>query len=200
MHARGPLLGRTIQPQLHALGSAIDSFQHASASGRAIEVIQCYLEDAVAAEKSFERQLRDFAREGSSNQIHAMFSQHADETRRQYERLTERLKAMGGESSAAKSFIAHLVGLTPKLAQFGHDVMDRITQNLMIAFAMENSEVAMYEALIAVSESAADRQTTELARTIQAEERAMAEKVWEHLPATALSAFDKMAGAEQLTH
>jgi ferritin-like metal-binding protein YciE len=178
--------------------SALDSFQRSE--GTAGESIQSYIEDAIAAEKSFETQLRDFAEEGSSDQSHALFLRHADETRRQYESLIMRLKELGGDPSGAKSFIAHLVGLAPKLAQLGHDVMDRLTQNLMLAFAVENCEIAMYESLIAVAGEAGDRPTAELARSIQAEEHATAEEIWERLAPTALSAFHKMAGAEQLTH
>ncbi len=178
--------------------SALDSFR--SAGGTSTESIRAYLEDAIAAEKSFETQLRDFAKEGSSDQSQQLFLQHADETRVQYQRLSERLKELGGEPSGAKSFLAHLVGMSPKLAQMGHDVMDRLTQNLIIAYSVENCEIAMYEALIAVAEEAGDPATAQLARSIQAEERATAEKVWQRLPATALSAFHKMAGQEQLAH
>lgn len=178
--------------------SALDSFGRVEESSR--ESIAEYLEDAIAAEKSFEKQLSDFAEEGSSDQSHELFLRHADETRMQYERLTLRLQELGGDPSGAKSFLAYLVGLAPKLAQMGHDVMDRLTQNLIMAFAIENCEVAMYEALIAVAESVGDRPTAELARSIQAEEQATAEKVWQRLAPTALSAFNKMAGAEQLTH
>ncbi|HTW65431.1 MAG TPA: DUF892 family protein [Bryobacteraceae bacterium] len=178
--------------------SALDSFRRAQRS--ASESIKAYLEDAIAAEKSFEGQLRHFAGQGSGEQIHSVFLQHAEETRLQCERLTARLKDLGGDPSGAKSFIAHLVGLSPQLAQLGHDVMDRLTQNLMIAYAVENSEMAMYESLMAVSEWAGDRPTLELARSIKAEERAWADKIWQRLSPTALSAFHKMAGAEQLTH
>ena len=178
--------------------SALDAYR--GSDGNAGESIRSYLEDAIAAEKSFESQLRGFAEEGSSDQSHALFLQHALETRRQYERLTARLKELGGDASGAKSVLAHLVGLSPKLAQLGHDIMDRLTQNLMIAFAVENCEVAMYESLSVVCEEAGDRPTAELARSIQAEERETAEKVWKRLAPTALSAFDKMAGAEQLAH
>ena len=178
--------------------SALDAFQQTDETSR--ETIQAYLEDAIAAEKSFEQQCRDFAGGGSSDQNRELFLRHADETRVQYERLTARLKELGGDESGAKSFFAHLVGLSPKLAQMGHDIMDRLTQNLMIAFAVENCEMAMYEALIAAAEAGGDRPTAELARSIQAEEKATAQKVWQRLAPTALSAFNKMAGAEQLAH
>lgn len=178
--------------------SALDSFSRTDETAR--KSIQAYLEDAIAAEKSFEKQLRDFAEEGSSDQSHSLFLRHAEETRLQYERLIGRLKELGGDPSGAKSFLAHLVGLSPKLAQIGHDVMDRMTQNLIMAFAVENCEVAMYESLSAVAEVAGDSPTANLARSIQAEEQATADKVWQRLTPTALSAFNKMAGAEQLTH
>jgi len=178
--------------------SALDSFHRSSMDKQ--EALKAYLQDAIAAEKNFETQLRGFAKEGSGNEIHALFLQHADETKRQYERLTRRLEEIGGSPSTAKTFIAHLVGMSPKLGQVGHDVMDRLTQDLIITFAVENCEVAMYEALIAVAEAVDDTQSAELARSIQAEERATAEKVWQRLSPTALSAFNKMSGKEELAH
>jgi ferritin-like metal-binding protein YciE len=48
----------------------------------------------------------------------------------------------------------------------------------MMAFAVENAEVAMYEALMIAAETVGDDVTADLARRIQAEERATAEKVW----------------------
>lgn len=169
------------------------------ATEKAVKTIKSYLEDAIAAEKSLETRLRGFADEGSGDQIHHLFLQHADETRIQYERLTRRLTELGGEPSAAKSFPAHLVGLSPKLAQLGHDTVDRVTQNLMMAYAVENCEIAMYESLIAVAEAAGDEDTVELARAIQEEERQTAEKVWKFISPWADAAFKKLAGAEQLT-
>lgn len=166
---------------------------------KAVRFIKSHLEDAIAAEKSFETQLRGFAAEGSGEQVHQLFLQHADETRVQYERLTRRLTELGGEPSAAKTFLAHLAGLSPKLAQLGHDTVDRVTQNLMIAYAVENCEIAMYESLIAVAEAAGDEDTAELARAIQDEERTTAERVWKLIAPWADTAFKKLAGAEQLT-
>jgi len=131
------------------------------------EVIRRYLEDAIAAEKSFETQLQGFAREGDDEEVNAMFAIHAAETRRQYERLTARLEALGGSPSTAKSFLAHLFGLTPKTAQVGHAPQERTTQNLIMAFTVENSECAMYEALAAAAEAAGDD-----ARTRRAEQEA----------------------------
>ena len=168
------------------------------ATERAVKVIRRYLEDAIAAEKTFEDQLRGFAKEGSSEQVHRVFLQHADETHDQCERLTRRLDELGGSPSEAKSFLAHLFGVAPKIAQVGHDTVDRVTQNLMIAYAVENSEIAMYESLIAVAQAAGDDETALLARDIQQQEIEAADKVWRLISPWAQTSFNKLAGAEQV--
>jgi ferritin-like metal-binding protein YciE len=156
------------------------------------DVIKRYLEDAIAAEKSFETQLQGMAKEGDDPAAQAAFHHHALETKTQYERLTARLEALGGSTSTAKSILAHIFGLSPKTAQIGHEKEERTTQNLMIAFAVENSEIAMYESLIAVAEAAGDTETATLARQIQAQEKATAEKVWNLIPNAAVTAFHRV--------
>ena len=64
----------------------------------------------------------------------------------------------------------------------------------MMAFAVENSELAMYEALASVAEAAGDSDTSALARSIQQEERATAEKIWRLLPEAALEAYGRLTG------
>src|SRR3954452_14513362 len=123
------------------------------------DVIRRYLEDAIAAERSFETQLEGFAREGDDEEVKAVFAVHSTETRRQYERLTARLEELGGSPSTTKGFLAHIFGLTPKTAQVGHEPEERTTQNLIIAVTVENSECAMYGALAAAVEPAGDDAT-----------------------------------------
>ena len=158
------------------------------------DVIKRYLEDAIAAEKSFETQLQGFANEGDDAVAKAAFHQHALETKQQYDRLTARLESLGGSTSGVKSFLAHVFGLSPKAAQIGHEKEERTTQNLMMAYAVENSEMAMYEALATVAEAAGDSQTATLAREIQAEEKATAEKVWKLIPSSAVESFERLTG------
>ena len=152
--------------------------------------INRYLEDAIAAEKSFETQLRGFAKEATFDEARGLFEQHADETKRQYEDLTARLDALGGSTSTLRSFLAHVFNSAPKMAQLGHEDEERTTQDLMMAFAVENAEVAMYEALIVAAETVGDDATAELARRIQAQERATADKVWSAIAPSALESFE----------
>jgi ferritin-like metal-binding protein YciE len=159
-------------------------------------VIRRYLEDAIAAERSFETQLRAFAKEADDDEVMTAFAAHADETKLQLERLTARLDNLGGSPSTAKSFLAHLFALTPKTAQIGHQQEERTTQNLIIAYTVESSENAMYEALQAVAEAAGDVETQRLAQQIQREEQAAAAKFWGFLRSRAKIAFNLLTATE----
>ena len=164
-----------------------------------IDVIKRYLEDAIAAERSFETQLEGFSKEGDDQIAQSLFRQHAIETKRQHERLTARLETLGGSPSGAKSLLAHIFGVSPKAASLGHEKEERTTQDLMMAFAVENSELAMYEALATVAEAAGDTITASLAREIQAEEKATAEKVWKLLPSAAEESFRRITGENSIS-
>jgi ferritin-like metal-binding protein YciE len=174
--------------------SFLEAINMATESAR--DVIIRYLEDAIAAEKSFESELRTFAKAGDQPEAKSAFEQHADETRRQHERLTARLESLGGKPSTAKSFMAHLFGMAPSPAQIGHEPAEKNTQHLIIAYAVENSEIAMYEALATVCSAAGDAETERLVREIQAEERTAAEKIWNALPRSARDSFHKVTGGK----
>lgn len=163
------------------------------------EAIQRYLQDAIAAEQNFETQLRAFAAESEYPEVKQVFAQHAEETKGQHERLTARLEALGGKPSGMKSFLAHLFGLTPMAAQLGHDASERATQDLVMAFAVENSEVAMYESMATAAAACGDTETEQLARAIQQEERAAAEKVWGLVATVARRSFEKVTGSGAAT-
>ncbi len=158
------------------------------------DVMRRYLSDAIAAEKSFETQLRTFAKDTDQGPAQMVFTQHADETKRQHERLTERLEALGGSTSTVKSFLAHLFSIAPKAAQFGHDEAEKGTQDLIAAYAVENSEIAMYEALAVSAAACGDSETERLARAIQEEERQARDKVWNLIAPSAQDSFGKVTG------
>jgi ferritin-like metal-binding protein YciE len=171
--------------------SAADSFRAELAKGKtAKDLLQTYLEDAIAAEKSFETQLRGFSKEAQDATVGQMFEQHAAETKDQYLQLTSRLEQLGGSTSALKSFLAHLFNFAPKIAQIGHDDQEKQTQDLMMAFAVENAEIAMYESLAEVSRVAGDSQTEALALQIQKQERSTADKVWAQIAPAARRAME----------
>jgi ferritin-like metal-binding protein YciE len=176
--------------------SAADSFQAELDKGTSSkDILIRYLEDAIAAEKSFESQLLGFSKEVENITVQALFQEHAEETREQYTVLTQRLEELGGSTSAVKGFLAQMFGMAPKIAQIGHNTYERQTQDLMMAFAVENAEVAMYESLALVAELAGDTQTATLARQIQQQEKETAEKVWAQVAPAARRAMHVVPAA-----
>jgi ferritin-like metal-binding protein YciE len=156
------------------------------------DIIVRYLQDAIAAENAFESQLEGFSKEGDDTTVQQLFEQHRRETRLQIERLTARLHDLGESPSGMKSFMAHLFSFAPKTASLGHEESERTTQNLMMAYAVENSEVAMYESLATVAEAIGDQKTAFLAREIQQEEQQTAQKVWNHIAPSARRSLEKL--------
>jgi ferritin-like metal-binding protein YciE len=71
-----------------------------------------------------------------------------------------------------------MFNLAPKIAQIGHDRYERQTQDLMMAYAVENAEVAMYESLAQAAQLVGDKRTEQLARQIQQQEKQTADRVW----------------------
>ncbi len=172
-------------------GSAAASFAEEVAKGKGPrERISVYLTDAIAAEKSFETQLNGFAKENEGSRAAILFADHAGETRRQYEQLTQRLERLGASPSSGKTLLAHLFNAAPKIAQMGHDADDRLTQDLMMAFAVENAEVAMYQSLAVAAKSVGDAETEQMARAIQQQERETGEKVWAEIAPAARQAIE----------
>jgi ferritin-like metal-binding protein YciE len=100
---------------------------------------------------------------------------HADEARQQSELLRSRLQALGGSASASKSILAQAFSKPPAAVQMG---VERTTQNLILAFAMENAGVAMYEALRIAAGMAGDAETVSTIERIQTQEQEAAEKMW----------------------
>jgi len=161
-----------------------------------VGVVRRYLQDAIAAETGFESQLRSFAHEGDDFEVQALFFGHAAETSRQVERLTARLQELGGSPAGAKSPLAHLFSSAPKIAQATHKPEERIVQNLIMAFCVENGERAMYEALATTARIAGDGATERLALEIAAEETTTAEKIWHFLPSRSKIAFNVLTAGE----
>jgi ferritin-like metal-binding protein YciE len=154
--------------------------------------------DAISAEKSFEAQLQRFAKDVENEATKTVFTQYARETKQQYERLANRLHSLEGSAPGAKSFLAHVFGLNLKSAQVGAEKGERTTQELMMAYAVESSESAIYECLATMAEAAGDAETAQLARTIQSEKRVMAQETWKLLPASALDVYKRATGSRSV--
>ncbi len=161
-----------------------------------IEVLRRYLEDAVAAEKTFESQLRSFAAEGDDDEVQAAFAVQARLIAVQITKLTARLEQFGGSPSTAKSLLGKFFGFAPKTAQLTHREEERLTQNLMMAYTAEMSQVALYEALAVTARLALDEQTAQLAHDFSLEKRKAAAEFWHFIPSRAKIAFNMLTAGE----
>lgn len=156
-------------------------------------ILRRYLADAIAAEQSSVERMEEMSGEGDHLPAKQLFAQHADQARTQVERLRARLDALGGSPSELKAVVAHLIALVPKIVHKGHDESEISTQNLVLGYALENGEIAMYEALAAIAAAAGDLQTEQLARDIQKEERHAAQMIWNLIAASARDSYGKIS-------
>jgi ferritin-like metal-binding protein YciE len=156
-----------------------------------VDVLNRYLRDAIAAEESYEAQFERFVSQDEFPEIKSVYRRYASEIRNHRERLAVRLEGLGGSVATGKGLLAHFLRLTPKTLQHGRVKEGARLENAVLAFAIENSEVALYEVLANVAEAAGDSETVALTRSIQQEIRTSAAQTWEILPATALRTLSK---------
>ena len=139
------------------------------------EQIVKYLTDAHGLEEQSLRSLQASAKSADDAALKAVFEQHLAETRRQQERIAERLRALGGEPSTVKDTGNALIS-------FGKGVVDTLRKdnagkNLRDAYIGEAVEIISYQLLIATAKRGDDHETVALAESILAEERAAQEKL-----------------------
>jgi ferritin-like metal-binding protein YciE len=161
-----------------------------------MELIRGYLSDAIASEKAVEAQLRSFAQDGDDDEVKALFAAHAQETRSQYERLTNRVRELGGDVPDVKEPTGRGLGLGPAAAHIGHIQEERTVQNTIVAYTVEASEYAMYEVLSLLAHTAGDDITARLATEIQAEEMRTAQKLFHFLQTRSIIAYNMLTVTE----
>jgi len=162
------------------------------------ERIVRYLQDAHAAETGIDDVLDGFINDTDDPNIKAIFQQHKVETRSQAERLEARLRALGETPSGGKGFLNMIMAKMSELMHGAHDEYDKNTQNLIKAYATEHLERGMYESLYAYASAVGDQETAQLARQIQAEEEATAQKLFpliQQYAKTALAGTEGTGGA-----
>src|ERR1700761_3451294 len=155
------------------------------------EVIVRYLQDAEAAERTFEDALASVSKTGDQPQVQSALANMSRIARTQHERLESRIEALGASRSTAKSALAHALGFAPMLAQAGQTPSEKNTQHLMIVIAAAAAETAMYEALATAAAAAGDTATEQLARQLPSEERQDYQNAAVLLRESAISAFEQ---------
>lgn len=154
-----------------------------------------YLQDANAAEVGILEMLEDAV--GLLDEpAKAIVSEHLEKTKSQARRLEQRLEALGGDRSGSKGFMNTIMAKIGSKMDVGHDEIDRQTMCLIKLYATEHLERGMYESMAAFAESIGDSETAQLAREIQKEEEAAAEKVYPLIKEYACEAIGATANAD----
>ena len=189
VHAAGQASARDPRTTFH--------FQHALASAReeqpmfGQDVIVRYLQDAEAAERTFEDALASLSKTGDQPEVQSALATMSQKARTQHERIQTRIEALGGRRSTIKSALAHALGFAPMLAQMGESPGQKSTQDLVIVIAAAAAESAMYQALATSAALAGDTKTEQLARQLQSEERQDYEQAAALLRESAVQAFQE---------
>jgi len=150
-----------------------------------------YLDDAWALEKTLVTTLKDMADEVNDSGVRALFLEHRAITHQHEENLEARLRALGKEPSRTKSFLNQIGGKMGDMLHGAHDEYDKTTLNLMKAFATENLEMAVYEALASFATEVGDLETEKMAQQHLAQEKEAAAKIWPQIaPVSRLTAME----------
>jgi ferritin-like metal-binding protein YciE len=153
-----------------------------------------WLNDAYSMEQALIPVLENHANDAKDYpEIRERDLQHAEETRRQIERLEGLITQLGGSVSTAKSLIGTLFGTGQSLST--EMFRDEIVKNFLSDYAAEHFEIASYKALIATAEQIGEHQAIPVLQEILAEEEAMARWIEERLPMAISIGLEKTTAA-----
>src|ERR1700749_1152890 len=100
-----------------------------------------YLQDAIAAEHSFESRLKTFLEQtASDSSAHAVFEEEAKLARERFEQLVRRLQSLGAEPSVVQGFFAEVFHGGPRIARKAGDANEHLLQNLTVAYTNAHAE------------------------------------------------------------
>jgi ferritin-like metal-binding protein YciE len=134
-----------------------------------------YLTDAHSIERQALVQMKAAPGMAGDDEMAAAFEQHRAETEEHERLVDERLRALGASPSTIKDIAGAVTGMGFGLfAKLQPDTPGKLAAH---AFSYEHMELAAYDMLARVADRAGDTETAEMARRIEAQEAAMAERV-----------------------
>jgi ferritin-like metal-binding protein YciE len=134
-----------------------------------------YLTDVHSIEVQALEQMKAAPDIAGADSLSAAFREHLDETREQQRMVEEQLDERGADSTKLKDIAGRVGGWAMvAFAKLNPDTPGKLTAH---AFSYEHMELAAYELLARVAERAGDQPVVEMAHTIGAQEKAMAERL-----------------------
>ena len=148
-----------------------------------------YLKDAHALEQMSLTMTAASSKSTRDPVLRGLFERHHRETEDHERLIRERIEAYGEKTSTLKDVGARVAALAKgATAIMPGDTPGRLARD---GYVQEHTEIASYELLRRVAESAGDRETADVAQRILANERETAEKLaatWDHVAELALRA------------
>jgi ferritin-like metal-binding protein YciE len=139
------------------------------------EQLTKYLTDVHSIEVQALAQMKAAPDIAGDERLAAVFREHLDETREQERLVEQALEKRGADASALKDIAGRVGGWAMiAFARLNPDTPGKLTAH---AFSYEHMEVAAYALLARAAERAGDQTVADLAQTIGAQERAMAERL-----------------------
>jgi ferritin-like metal-binding protein YciE len=139
------------------------------------EQLTKYLTDVHSIEVQALAQMKAAPDIAGDERLAAVFREHLDETREQERLVEQALETRGADTSALKDIAGRVGGWAMiAFARLNPDTPGKLTAH---AFSYEHMEVAAYALLARAAERAGDQTVADLAHTIGAQERAMAERL-----------------------
>jgi ferritin-like metal-binding protein YciE len=134
-----------------------------------------YLTDAHSIERQALVQMKAAPALAGDPEIAAAFETHRTETEEHERLVDERVRALGGSPSTVKDLAGVVTGAGFGLfAKLQPDTPGKLVVH---AFSYEHMELAAYDLLARVADRAGDGETAQVARRIEEQERAMAERL-----------------------
>jgi ferritin-like metal-binding protein YciE len=150
-----------------------------------------YLADAHASETGEMTTLADVAAQSLDAEVTAALEAHHTVTQTHQDLLAQRIEALGGQTSGAKSFVDSFIAKGSNFVNAFHDDQDKQTQDLVKVYALQTFQQAMYTALQAYADSVGDADTAQLADTLRVEEEHAAQQFLALVPQLALACVNR---------
>jgi ferritin-like metal-binding protein YciE len=134
-----------------------------------------YVQDAHAMERNSLKMLESMLKTTDDPEMRQVIEHHRTETEQHIQRLEQRLKSMGKDTSTIRDTGA-LLGSTFK------GLLDKVrsekpSKNARDGYVTESVEVAAYELLCRLADRAGDAETASIARQNLQDEKAMIDKI-----------------------
>ena len=145
-------------------------------------VVRRYLESAIAGERNFQSQLESSAAaKAFPAATRELFRESAAVVKQHHEQLSNRLQVRSGGGSLSRSFLSHLFSSSPKQSVSAAANDQGAAQDLVSAFTLGHSQLALFEVVAVAADAASDPDTAALTRSILEEDRRIAQKIWRAL-------------------